>query len=206
MPVRPRRRIRLARDDRRAQILVAAERAFLRGGYHGTHVEDVIREAGIARGTFYLHFESKHAIFAALVDRMLTIFLEARPTAPEPVVRTVADAEALLRLSTRMVLTTFRAHRGLCRLLLEEAVGADKGFAARLDAHEREWHARVAATRREFVAMGVARRDLDCDIHAEMVIGMMERLTRRYVLPDPEPDIEALVTEVVALEMRGIRA
>ena len=39
-----------------------------------------------------------------------------------------------------------------------------------------------------------------------MVIGLMERLTRRYVLPDPEPDIEALVDEVVALEMRGIRA
>jgi len=198
-------RTRLAKDDRRAQLLGAAERAFLRGGYHGTHVDDVIREAGIARGTFYLHFESKHAIFSALVDRMLGIFLEARPTGPEPEVRTAADAEALLSLSTRTVLSTFRAHRGLCRLLLEEAVGADKGFAARLDAHEREWHARVAATRREFVERGIARPDLDCDVHAEMVIGLMERLTRRYLLPDPEPDLEALVRAVVAFEMRGIR-
>ena len=75
----PRPRTRLAKDDRRAQLLAAAERAFLRGGYHGTHVDDVIREAGIARGTFYLHFESKHAVFSALVDRMLTIFLAAKP-------------------------------------------------------------------------------------------------------------------------------
>ena len=136
---------------------------------------------------------------------MLGIFLEARPTGPEPEVRTAADAEALLSLSTRTVLSTFRAHRGLCRLLLEEAVGADKGFAARLDAHEREWHARVAAARREFVERGIARPDLDSDVHAEMVIGLMERLTRRYLLPDPEPDLEALVRAVVAFEMRGIR-
>ncbi len=203
-PPRPRRRTRLAKGDRREQLLAAAERAFLRGGYHGTHVDDVIREAGIARGTFYLHFESKHAIFAALVERMLALFLEARPATPEPEIRNVADAEALLRLSTRTVLETFRAHRGLCRLLLEEAVGADKGFAARLAAHEREWHARVADTRREFVERGIARADLDCDVHAEMVIGIMERITRQYLLPDAEPDIGALVEAVVALELRGL--
>ncbi len=206
MTAASRPRTRLRKDDRRAQLLGAAERAFLRGGYHGTHVEDVLREAGVARGTFYLYFESKHAVFAALVDRMLAIFLDARPSEPEPVVRTPADAEALLRLSTRTVLSTFRAHRGLCRLLLEEAAGVDKGFAALLEAHERAWHARVAATRRDFVAQGVARPDLDCDVHAEMVIGLMERLTRRYLLPDPEPDLEALVEAVVAFEMRGIRA
>jgi AcrR family transcriptional regulator len=203
-PRKPRRR--LSREARREQILDAALRAFGRGGYHGTQVEDVVREAGVARGTFYLHFESKHEVFAALVERMLSVFLEVRPAEPEPDVRSPADAEAILRASYRTVLETFRRHRHLCRLLFEEAVGLDKGFTARLQEHYRVWHDRVARTFRMFVQRGAARRDLDVEVTADLVLGMVERLTRVHLLGERAPDMDRLVDAIVALEMRGIRS
>ena len=197
----------MAKDARREQILDAALHAFERGGYHATHIDDVIREAGIARGTFYLHFDGKHSVFAALVDRMLATFLAARPTeAALDAVRTASDAAAYLRESYGIVFRTFRRHRRLCRLWLEEAVGIEKGFTARLDAHYREWHRRVAEVRRAFVEAGAARRDLDVDLTADLVLGMVERLTRRHVLGETEPDIDRLADAVVAFEMRGIGA
>ncbi len=199
-----RTRRRLSPEARKEEILDAALTAFSRGGYHGTQVSDVVREAGIARGTFYLYFESKHDVFAALVDRMLAIFLGARPARPEPDVQGVPEAEAVLSASYRVVLSTFRRHRRLCRLLFEEAVGLEKGFRERLARHFAVWHERVFETLDHFKAKGAARADLDSEVTAELVLGMVERVTRRYLFRDKAPDLDRLVAALVSLEMRGI--
>jgi AcrR family transcriptional regulator len=191
-------------DARREQLLDAALSCFVERGYHGTHVAHVIARAGVARGTFYLYFDSKHEVFSALVDRMLAIFLAVRPAEPDPDVRTAKDAAELLRRSYTAVLSTFREHRRLCRLLFEEAVGADKGFEERLAKHFRVWHEKVRSTLDDFVRRRVARRDLDTDVTADLVLGMVERTARRWLFPERAPDLARLVDAIVALEMRGI--
>jgi AcrR family transcriptional regulator len=50
-------------------VLQAACRIFARLGYSGTNVEDIAREAGIAKGTIYLYFKSKEEVFAAVLAR-----------------------------------------------------------------------------------------------------------------------------------------
>jgi AcrR family transcriptional regulator len=196
---------RLPKGARREQILAAALAAFLEGGYHGTHVEAVVARAGIARGTFYLHFDSKRDVFAALVERMLAIFLDARPSDSETEIRDRATAEVVLRNSYRAVLSTFRENRRLCRLLFEEAVGVEQGFAAQLAAHYEVWRRRVQDTLQRMVDVGVARADLDVETTATVVVGGVEHVTRRYVLPEPEPDLEALVEALVQMELGGVR-
>jgi len=198
------RRTQLSKEARREQLLEAALTAFERGGYHGTQVSDVIREAGVARGTFYLYFPSKHAVFAALVERMLALFLEVRPAEPDPDVTSAADVETVLRRSYRTVFETFRGHRRLCRLLFEEAAGVDKGFTDAIARHFRAWHDRVARTLQLFVARGVARGDLDVALTGDLVLGMVERIARRHLFADRSPDLDRLVDAVVALELRGI--
>ncbi len=199
-----RNRQRLSPEVRREQLLGAATRAFLRRGYHATHVEQIVEEAGVSRGTFYAHFEGKHAVFAALVDRMLQIFLDARPALPEPEVLALHDAETVLRLSYREVLETFWRHRRLLRLLLEEAVGLEKGFAARVEEHFQAWHQRVRQTLDLFQERGVAHADLDKDLAADLVLGMVERVTRRHLLGPKKPDLDRLVEALVSFELRGI--
>lgn len=202
---RARKRRRLDPKARREEILAAALRAFVRGGYHGTHVADVIAEARVARGTFYLYFRSKHEVFGALVDRMFSVFLDALPEDRDLTVRSVSDAEALLRRSYGAVFDAFRRHRELGRLLFEEAVGADKGFAERLAKHFTEWHRRVRETLQALVEGRVARRDLDVDTTADLVLGMVERVARRHVFARKTPDVERLVEAITAFELRGVR-
>jgi AcrR family transcriptional regulator len=57
-------------SEKRGRILEAAQSLFLRYGIKRTSVDDVAREAGIAKGTVYLYFDSKAAIFAALAERL----------------------------------------------------------------------------------------------------------------------------------------
>src|SRR5687767_15870180 len=55
--------------QRRQEILAAARDVFARRGYHQSTIDDIVVEAGVARGTFYLYFEDKRAIFSDLIDR-----------------------------------------------------------------------------------------------------------------------------------------
>jgi AcrR family transcriptional regulator len=56
--------------DKRDRILDAAQELFVRYGVKRTSIDDVAREAGIAKGTVYLSFESKAELFAAIADRL----------------------------------------------------------------------------------------------------------------------------------------
>ena len=73
--------------DKRDRVLDAAQRLFVRYGVKRTSIDDVAREAGIAKGTVYLSFKSKAELFAAIADRLCAntladvhaIALEAMP-------------------------------------------------------------------------------------------------------------------------------
>lgn len=77
----PRRRLNPA--DRRRELLEAAER-LLRRRADGVRVEDVVAEAGAAKGTFYLYFPTWDDLLEALRDELFDRF---EALAPEPVER-----------------------------------------------------------------------------------------------------------------------
>lgn len=54
---------------RRQHILDAAERCFARGGFHGTTMHDICKEAAVSPGALYIYFDSKEALIAGLCER-----------------------------------------------------------------------------------------------------------------------------------------
>lgn len=70
-PTEPEPRKLLAREDRRAQILGAAAAAFARAGFASTSMSEVAREAGVTRVLLYRHFDSKEALYRAVLDDAL---------------------------------------------------------------------------------------------------------------------------------------
>lgn len=63
-------------DVRRIEIISAAEKLFEKNGYEKTPVESIIKEAGIAKGTFYYYFKAKKDILRAIVERIGTEMAE----------------------------------------------------------------------------------------------------------------------------------
>ncbi len=61
----------LSAVDRRATLLAAARLVFAERGYHRANVADILTAAGVARGTFYNHFESKRDVFAAVLAELM---------------------------------------------------------------------------------------------------------------------------------------
>ncbi len=56
-------------DERKNEILDAADELFGQKGFDGTSTNDILEKVGIARGTLYYHFKSKEDIMDALIDR-----------------------------------------------------------------------------------------------------------------------------------------
>lgn len=57
-------------EERRAEITKAAKKLFREKGYNDTAVSDIVNEAGVAQGTFYLYFGSKDDVLAAVADEV----------------------------------------------------------------------------------------------------------------------------------------
>lgn len=56
-------------EERRNEILDAADELFGQKGFDGTSTKDLLEKVGIARGTLYYHFKSKEDIMDALIER-----------------------------------------------------------------------------------------------------------------------------------------
>ncbi|HEY7386423.1 MAG TPA: TetR family transcriptional regulator [Beijerinckiaceae bacterium] len=118
----PVRRAR-SEEQRRAKlqaILDAALDVFAEKGFADTRLDDVALRAGVAKGTLYLYFESKQALFEALIRSGIAAPIEA---IEEKVLGLDLPAEATLRMLFTFlrqdVLATRR--KEIVRLILSEA-------------------------------------------------------------------------------------
>lgn len=62
---------RLRRAERREQLLGAAAEAFVRGGFDGTSMDDVARSAGVTRLIVYRIFDTKEALYLAVLESVI---------------------------------------------------------------------------------------------------------------------------------------
>lgn len=66
-PVAPRPDEAAEDNAKRRQILDGARRVFLSDGFDGASMNDIARTAGVSKGTLYVYFDSKEALFEALI-------------------------------------------------------------------------------------------------------------------------------------------
>lgn len=120
----------MARVDRKQDLLLHARNAFAKRGYHATNVEDIVKAAGVARGTFYLYFDDKRAIFEEILGRFLArLSLAIVRVDPDDPGRTVS-AQIMENLSriVEVVLTD----KATTKILLADAMGVDPAFDRRI--------------------------------------------------------------------------
>ncbi|MFD5037359.1 TetR/AcrR family transcriptional regulator [Streptomyces sp. NPDC058378] len=75
-------------DARRRQILAGAAHCFARNGFHGTSMQDVLKEVGLSAGAVYRYFAGKEDLIAAIADEAFAnirrAFEEAAEITPPP--------------------------------------------------------------------------------------------------------------------------
>ncbi len=104
-------------EERPSQILDAAIEVFESRGLAGARLEEIAEAAGISKGTIYLYFESKEALFRAVVERTI---LEAAREFPKRE-RTGTPTERLHQVAAELwELFRSRAFQTVYRLMIGE--------------------------------------------------------------------------------------
>lgn len=124
-----------AKDARRQSILGAAATLFDRSGYEGVTMADIARRSRLAKGTVFLYFPTKEAVFLDLLDAALADWLDALHHAvTHDDARWGAAQLAAVVADTLAARTAVRRLLPLCHGVLERNVDAERlaGFKQRL--------------------------------------------------------------------------
>lgn len=195
-------RAEATRDRRRRELLDVALRVFSERGYHETRIADLIEAAGVARGTFYLYFESKNAIFHALLDELV----ERIRTSIVGV--ELGDGSAPLRdqliTTIERVLSVFDASPDLTSFVLRVAVGLDPEIDKKLGELYAGMHGFIAMSLENGVNLGLLRVT-DTRLVSWAVLGSIKQIVE--VLVDRrERDLRAMAASLVDYNLRGLLA
>src|SRR5262245_49547613 len=192
-----------ARESRRAALLSVARRIFSQKGYHATSIDDLIEAADVARGTFYLYFESKRAIFDELLDHLFTTIagvvkrIDVSPGAAPP-------AEQMADTVDR-VLNTLVENREIARLLLREAIGIDADFDRKLADFYGRIEVLLVSALSTGIGMGLVR-PLDPPLVARCILGLVKEVCH-YAFVEREGadvDVRKLGREMISFSLHGV--
>ena len=185
-------------DARRAQLLESARSVFARAGYHQTSVSDIISEAGVARGTFYNYFESKRAVFQAVLDDLTdAVFSSVRPF---EVGLSIPDQ---IEANLNRLLAVLSRDRDVLRLLFADAVGLDAEADEALKAFYGAALGRLAGALSLGQDKGIVRPG-DVALMARCMLGLLKEPIFQAWLRDEEVDAPRLVAELVPILTVGV--
>jgi AcrR family transcriptional regulator len=158
---RPRRSVAGPRAGRRAQrrqaILAAALKEFSARGFAAARLDDVAVAAGIAKGTIYLYFRDKEALFQDLIRSEMSPVVATLETALAVDLPVRAVAERAVELFVREIYGTSR--RDIIRLILSEG----PRFPQLADFYYREVLSRIIAAVRALLRRALERGELRSD-------------------------------------------
>lgn len=196
------RRAEQAREQRRQQILDAALSVFAEHGYHGAAISDVVKAAGVARGTFYLYFDSKEAIFQELLTELLSTLRTS--------VRGVdtsggRSAEEQLQVIVADILRTAERNQALTRIIFREAVGLDERVDSLLGNFYDELLGYIERALLLGAAVGLLRPVAEPAMVATCILGSLRGVVQRYLLNLEETvPIDRIAQAVVDHHLRGL--
>ena len=190
------------RQSRRTAVLAVARRIFSQKGYHATSINDLIEGADIARGTFYLYFESKRAIFDELLDQLVATLkaqvrrIDVAPGAPPPVQQMNEMVDRLLK--------TLLENREMARILLREAVGIDKDFDRKLADFYGLFEAMLVKALHTGRTLGLLR-PCDAQVVSRCILGSVKEVVQwAFVEQDPKKiDITRMGRELIMHTLKG---
>lgn len=184
----------------RTKLIDAAELVFARLGFVETRVADIVAEAGVAHGTFYVYFDSKDAIFHAVVLNLITDMrdkVRARMgTQPETAVEAIESA-------VRAYVLAFREHQRLM-LMWGEVAGLNPDIGELAQAEIELFIDRAESMIVRLQADRLAARDIDARVAATALCGMVREFCVQQAKAGADIDADAAADTLSTLWVRGI--
>ena len=184
-----RKQRRGARMGKKKLIVSAAIDSFLEKGIHKTTISDIVREAGIAQGTFYLYFTSKWALMPAIAEVMAGKILQTMKESVDE----QASYDTQLKQMIAAVFEVNRVYHEVQAIVYAGVASTE---------HIKEWET-VYAPIYDYVSSwlteakeeGEVRDDIQPEKISKLMIGLIEAAAEQIYLYDTDKEAEAIVQQ-----------
>jgi len=187
---------RLPRDERRAQLLVAALEVFTVAGYHSAAMDEIADRANVSKPVLYQHFPSKLELYLAVLDLHI-----------DSLVFAIQKAIASNRENSSRVAATVGAYFGFIdsegeafRLLFESDMNLEPQVRERLNRMTYDCAAAVSAV----ISIDTGLGKEESMMLAVGIIGTVQTTARHWLDRDGKIDRKRATELVMNLIWRGI--
>jgi AcrR family transcriptional regulator len=187
---------RLPRDERRAQLLVAALEVFTVAGYHSASMDEIADRANVSKPVLYQHFPSKLELYLAVLDMHI-----------DSLVFAIQKAIASNRENSSRVAATVEAYFGFIdsegeafRLLFESDMSLEPQVRERLNRMTYDCAAAVSAV----ISIDTGLGKEESMMLAVGIIGTVQTSARHWLDRDGKIDRQRATELVMNLIWRGI--
>ena len=191
-----------ARDIRRHRLVDSAKLAFAEKGYHETSISEIVRQAGIARSTFYQYFDSKLHLFESILES----FLQDLHESIQPISIAAGSPTPLIQIQDNLtrVLNLVLEEGDLTRILMHHTGALDRTMVGRLE----EFYSQAAGMIQRSLNLGISMnlvRHCDTRIMSYSIIGAVKEVIFRLTSSqEPRPSTPELVNQLLEFAMGGI--
>ena len=158
-------------------------------GYRGTTIDDVIKAAGVTKGSFYFHFSSKEELGNAVIDHASSFVLEGIKEAFQREDLTPYNRLEIMLRGVQGLVEATECTRGciLGNLALELSPIND-GFRRKLAGVFNDWSSYIAGELEVMKGSGDLTQDLDTAAYADFMVSSLEGgIMMSKVSLDPSP-------------------
>ena len=186
-------------EETKARILEAAVKQFSVNGYNKASVDSICEQAGVSKGAFYHHFQTKQDVFLALLDGWLQTFdqvIEASKDRPVP---------ETFQMMTEYFPYIFESASDNLPMFLE--------FMLQASRDEKIWQASISPYRRyhkhfaSLIKRGIAEGsfvDVDPNLAARLIVSAAMGLLLQSLLDPQGAKWEKVARETMQVMMAGL--
>ncbi|WP_145152427.1 TetR/AcrR family transcriptional regulator [Paenibacillus xylanexedens] len=197
-------------EERRDQIIRIAMERFATQGYHQTKISDIVREAGVAQGTFYWHFKSKEAIASEIVLTGKDKLLESIGQGYR---KDAGSVEDMVKASERLFtdLFSFAGQNRYFMELLLKGIVTEESVQRLVEETRNAVETAFRHNMERAIELGMLPQDMDVPLRAALLVSMIEGMISRWLFGSDElhskfsaMNASSLAAEAASFEFYGL--
>jgi len=189
-------------DATKKKLFDAAMQLIGERGFTDASVDEIVRRAGVAKGTVYYHFAGKAELVEALIAfRLRPAIAQFRAVAAE----NADDPQAAIGAIVRAELEFLAEEKSFSKLLLTEMWREDRVWRETLLLLRREMVTVIRNVIAQGVESGVFRDDVDPDFGASALFGMTATVALDWLAFEPDKSLEEVLSQITKVAFNAVR-
>jgi AcrR family transcriptional regulator len=188
--------VKPSRDERRAQLLAAAQEVFVAKGYHGAGMDEIAQVAKVSKPVLYQHFLSKRELYLELLDTNLSTLTDLLLGTLSSTKDNKERMQAAIRALYRFFDGDERAHR----LVFDSGLINDPDVSSRLEKFNKAFAGAIAQTISEETKLP----RVEAELLGRGLAGLAQVSARYWLEANGNLDLHTASDLIYRLAWRGI--